>query len=280
MSAGRSASIQVSARGSASRYGRVSKPAARFSTRSHPWAMESSTRSSISFVRVTADHPVAAARGVAAAIARPRSPASRVRERIAEQRVRARRSHARGRRRPSARCRRRVEIDRLGAIGHAASAGGYDSVMALACPCRQPPCSSSSPSSSTNFDGERVQIVRLAAGDPVVVDDHLAIDDVGAGLPQVALDRLPRGQRPPHLQLGGEQQLRAVADRRERPPGRIEGAHELHEAIVGAQIVGRMTARDQQALVAVDVGLVDRQIDDDRLASLLAPSACHRPSRR
>ena len=64
-------------RGSASRYGRVSKPAARFNTRSQPWAMESSTRSSINFVRVTADHAVAAARGVAAAMACPRSPASR-----------------------------------------------------------------------------------------------------------------------------------------------------------------------------------------------------------
>ena len=32
---------------------------------------------------------------------------------------------------------------------------------------------------------ERVQVVGLAARDPVVVDHHLAVDDVGAGLPQV-----------------------------------------------------------------------------------------------
>src|SRR6185295_1957778 len=59
------------------RYGRVSKPAARLSTRSQPFCTDAATRSSISLVRVTHHHPLRVRRGAAAAIAWPRAPAKR-----------------------------------------------------------------------------------------------------------------------------------------------------------------------------------------------------------
>lgn len=77
-SSGRSASIQVNSAGRSSRYGRVSRPAAKFKTRSQPLAIARAMASSMIFVRATSHQPLRVVRGTVATIARPCSPASRL----------------------------------------------------------------------------------------------------------------------------------------------------------------------------------------------------------
>src|SRR5690242_4309006 len=71
------------------------------------------------------------------------------------------------------------------------------------------------------FPDESRNVGWLSRRDQVAIDDDLLVDHVGARLPQVALDGLPR--RHPVIPLarlvGRQQELRAVADGEDRPAG-------------------------------------------------------------
>src|SRR5690348_8759975 len=98
---------------------------------------------------------------------------------------------------------------------------------------------------------ERFEIVRLAARDPVLVDDDLLVLDVRARLLEVALDRRPRRHRPAAHQARAEEQLRTVADRRQRALRGVEPLDEVDEPLVDAQVIRRLAARDEQAQVVL-----------------------------
>lgn len=102
----RSASTQLQFGGQVQPVGRVSRPAARLSTRSQSWRTASAIRSSITLVRATIHQPLRMLRGAAATIARPQDrPAGRPADRgTARPAVPTRRP---GTPRPSVRCRRR-----------------------------------------------------------------------------------------------------------------------------------------------------------------------------
>src|SRR5207248_653127 len=68
-----------------------------------------------------------------------------------------------------------------------------------------------------------------------VVDQE--VDDVSAGLLEVALDRLPGGHLVALVLIGGEQQLRPVADRHDRLARLHERLDEPHRRLVRAQLV-------------------------------------------
>src|ERR1700694_264473 len=62
---------------------------------------------------------------------------------------------------------------------------------------------------------ELLEVLWLSAGDPVLIDHHRLVQHLGAGLLQVVLHRLPRGQGAALHQAGREQELRSVAHRRD-----------------------------------------------------------------
>src|SRR5712691_5000695 len=117
---------------------------------------------------------------------------------------------------------------------------------------------------------ELLQVLGLAAGDPVLIDHHGLVLDVGSGQLEVHLHGRPGGQRPAAHQPGAEEKLRSVADRGERTLQRVEALDELDEPRVDAQVVRRVPARDEQADVILRPDLVDALVGLDRL---LAPVA-------
>src|SRR5438128_3788733 len=118
--------------------------------------------------------------------------------------------------------------------------------------------------------GELLQVVRLAAGDPVPIPDHRFVLHRGSDLPQVVLDRLPGSQGPALDQVRRDQELRAMADRRDRLPRLIELLHELDHPPVGAQVIRRLTAGDEQGVVVLRLDLIDRFLDLHLLLALVA----------
>src|SRR5204862_231669 len=88
--------------------------------------------------------------------------------------------------------------------------------------------------------------------------------------PQVVLDRLPGSQGPTLDQVRRDQELRAMADRRDRLPRLIELLHELDHPPVGAQVIRRLTAGDEQGVVVLRLHLIDRFLDVHLLLALVA----------
>src|SRR5687768_9542282 len=86
---------------------------------------------------------------------------------------------------------------------------------------------------------EGLEIFGLAAGDEVAIVDDLLVNDDRAAIAEIALDRLPGGQRAPVADPGGDHDLRAVTDRGDELPLAIELLDEVDEAFVGAQLIGR-----------------------------------------
>src|SRR5437763_9682000 len=117
---------------------------------------------------------------------------------------------------------------------------------------------------------ERLQIVGLAARDPVLIDHDLLVLHVRSRLLQVALHRRPRGQRAAAHQTRAEQQLRSMAHRGQRPLQRVEPLHEIDEPLVGAQMVRRLAAGDEQPDVILGTDLVDPLVCFDGLLALVA----------
>src|SRR5581483_4230948 len=81
-------------------------------------------------------------------------------------------------------------------------------------------------------------VVRLAARDEVAVDHDLLVDPVAAGVPDVRLEGRPRGDSlaPHNPRL--DEHPGAVADDRHRLAGPVELAHERHDVLVPAELVG------------------------------------------
>ena len=100
------------------------------------------------------------------------------------------------------------------------------------------------------------EVARIARGDPVAVlhDGLIAVE--AAGVADVVGDRGEAGQRAAAHELRGDQHLRAVADDEHRLLGLIELAHEALHVFVGADVVGRLAAGDQERveIVGGDVG--------------------------
>src|SRR5215831_18489125 len=105
---------------------------------------------------------------------------------------------------------------------------------------------------------ELLQIVRLAAGDPVPVTDDRLVLHVRADLAEVLLDGLPGGQGAALHQAGGDQELRPVANGGQRLSRAVELLHEADESLVGPELVGGVAARKDQRVVLVRPDLVDR----------------------
>src|SRR6267143_1509729 len=110
---------------------------------------------------------------------------------------------------------------------------------------------------------ELLQVVGLAAGDPVLVDDHRLVLHVRAGQLEIHLHGRPGGQGPAAHQPRAEEELGPVADRRQGPLERVEALDELDEARVDAQVVRRVPAGDEQAEVVLGSDLVDALVGLD-----------------
>ncbi len=106
---------------------------------------------------------------------------------------------------------------------------------------------------------ERRNIGRLPARHQVAVDDHLLVHHVRARAAQVDLNCLPRRHLFAAHHLGGDEQLRPVTDGEDRLVR--ERARELNESIIGAQLIGRVSAGDQQSVERPWLGVGDGQVD-------------------
>src|SRR5690606_22230939 len=84
---------------------------------------------------------------------------------------------------------------------------------------------------------KRRDIVRLAAADPVAIDDHFFIHPVTTGIADIVLQRRPAGHGAPFDQSGRHQYPAAVADHEDRLAGFIDLLHEPLRRGHGAQLV-------------------------------------------
>src|SRR5882672_7659763 len=81
-------------------------------------------------------------------------------------------------------------------------------------------------------------VIRLAAGDDALVHHDGLVHPLGAGVPEVGLERWPRGDPPAANDAGLHQRPRPVADHRHRLALVHEGLHERHRVRVHPQGVG------------------------------------------
>src|SRR5438128_11025223 len=79
---------------------------------------------------------------------------------------------------------------------------------------------------------ELLQVIRLAAGDPVLVDHDGLVLHVRAGQLEIHLHGRPGGQRPAADQPRAQEKLRPVADRCDRAPQRVEPPAGPHDTLV------------------------------------------------
>src|SRR5687768_11813 len=80
--------------------------------------------------------------------------------------------------------------------------------------------------SSTSLPQKGREVVWLAARDDPVLDHHLTIDPLAAGVPDVGSDARERGQRQAAHDARFDEHPRRVADGRHRLAGLDEVAHE------------------------------------------------------
>jgi hypothetical protein len=85
--------------------------------------------------------------------------------------------------------------------------------------------------------GELLQVLGLAAGDPVPVQHHRLVLDGGTDLLEVALDGHPGSQRAALYQARGDQELWTMAYGRDQFSRLLELPDEVDHALVRAQMV-------------------------------------------
>ena len=126
-----------------------------------------------------------------------------------------------------------LAVDRVVAFGPAHDrAGGVDDVTALGVEQEElllDPDGTDGRSAGERGHGRLVeggQVVGLAAGDQVAVDDDLLVLPVGAGVAQVGLQARPRGERAATDDVGLDQRPRRVADGGDGLVGVEEGLDE------------------------------------------------------
>jgi len=112
--------------------------------------------------------------------------------------------------------------------------------------------------------GERVEIVWLARGHQVAVDDDLLVDNVLAHASEVVLDGLPRGQPPALDGVSADQQLWSVAYRQNGLVRDGKRLGELHGALVGTKMVGRRAAGNEQSIELVGADVVEGLVASGR----------------
>src|SRR5690606_24751763 len=118
--------------------------------------------------------------------------------------------------------------------------------------------------------GERRDVVGVAARDEVAVGDDLLVHPRRAGVGEVGADRRPRGEGASRHEVGLDEQARRVADRRDRHALVGTGAHEAHDVVVGAQLVGRVAAGDEEGIEVGGRDLAHGSVDGDGHPPLLA----------
>src|SRR6185437_9195634 len=124
-------------------------------------------------------------------------------------------------------------------------------------------------------------VVRLAAGDEALIDDDVAVDPFGAGIPEVGLERGPGRHPAAAHDVGLDQHPWAVTDRADRLLGGKELPHEVDRPLVGAQGVGIGDAAGQdEGVVFLSPDMVERPVDLDRVALLAVLHALDRAAMR
>src|SRR5207244_8282619 len=86
---------------------------------------------------------------------------------------------------------------------------------------------------------------------------------------EVALDRPPGRQPMVLVRAGGEEELRAVADREDRLLPLEERLDERDRRVVRAKAIRREAARDEQGVELVGPHVRERALDDRGLATLV-----------
>ena len=92
--------------------------------------------------------------------------------------------------------------------------------------------------------GEHGDIVRLPRGDDVAVFHDRLVNVEAAGVLDVDGDRRPAGHRAAAQGVHRDEQLRAVADGRDRFPRADHVAHEIDHGVAHAHPIGRVAAGD------------------------------------
>jgi DNA ligase D len=119
-------------------------------------------------------------------------------------------------------------------------------------------------------------IIRLAAGDQITVDDCFLIDDIRSGVLQIGSDRRPRGHASASHLLGLDNCSRPVTDRRHRFACVEECPHERNGSRNYSQLVRiDHTARKQQCVEVLRPSFFELQIDWKRLAPVRKVPAAH-----
>jgi hypothetical protein len=118
---------------------------------------------------------------------------------------------------------------------------------------------------------EGLDIAGIAAGNKSLIDNHLLVDPVGAGIFHVGRHRVI-GRHPAAFgDAGFDQHPRRVADRRKRFLAGIEIAHQRNRILVLAKQIGvDHPAGNDQRVILVDADRVDGAVDCDRLAPIVA----------
>jgi hypothetical protein len=125
--------------------------------------------------------------------------------------------------------------------------------------------------------GERRDVVGVAAGDQVVVDDDLLVLPGRTRVAQVGLQARPRGDRAVAHDVGLDERPGRVADRGNRLAGLHELAHEGHGIGVGAQgvRVGDAAGQHQRRVVG-DLGGGHGEVDVEDVTLVEVVVGLHR----
>src|ERR1700733_4010954 len=117
---------------------------------------------------------------------------------------------------------------------------------------------------------EYCEVVRLAAGDEVSVQNNLFIDPVSTGVLEVGLERGPGGDFLAAHDSGFDQCPWSVADGRDRLAGIGEFSHEVHRLEVGSQVIRIDDAAGKNQRVVIRCpGLIDRLVYFEGVAPFL-----------
>ena len=114
------------------------------------------------------------------------------------------------------------------------------------------------------------EIVGLAAGDEVAVDDDRSILPDGAGIDEVVFDAGRARDADAAVNAGRDRNPAAVADRGDEFFGFGELAHETFYFFVAAKFIGHEAAGDHDAVEVVALHEGDRSIRATRVAVLAA----------